>query len=128
MLGDLNLHQRVRCVRRNAAAGRQLQLGHQLLLAHAEALGGIGDGRLADLGQPADQRQQAAKTPARLAARRAARRHGHAGLDRHCGIRRPCARRRWRDGGRQRVEPRDQLVPEGVGLRDGDVVGQAEHP
>ena len=69
MLGDLDLHQRVGRVGRGAAAGRQLELGHQLLLAHAEALRDVGHRRLAHLGQPAHHGEQAAEATARLRAR-----------------------------------------------------------
>ena len=66
MLGDLDLHQRVRRVGRCAATGGQLELGHQLLLAHAEALCDVGHGRLAHLSQPPHHGEEATEATARL--------------------------------------------------------------
>ena len=115
MLGDLDLHQRVRGVRRNAAAGRELQLGHQFLLAHPEPQRGVGDRRLPHLRQPADQRQEAPEAPARLPPRRAAwrrrllfgrrdgeRRDGHIGREGRASAARP---RRARRSARRGMPP-----------------------
>ena len=70
MLRDLDLHQRVRRVRRRPAARRQLQLGHELLLAHAEPPRHLADRRLPDLRQPPDHGEQPSQPPARLCSRR----------------------------------------------------------
>ena len=71
MLRDLDLHQRVRRIRRRPAARRQLQLGHELLLAHAEPPRRLRRRRLSDLGQPSHDGEQPPQPPARLRAGRA---------------------------------------------------------
>ena len=128
VLGHLNLHERVGRVGRDAAAGRQLQLGHQLLLAHAEPLRRVGDGSLSHLRQPAHQGQQAAEAAARLLTGRGAGRRrllpGACSAD----LRVVGFGREGRRGSGHRAEPGDELVPEGVGLDDDDVVEQPEHP
>ncbi len=133
----LDLHQRVRRIRRRPAARRQLQLGHELLLAHAELLRHLGDRRLAHLRQPPDHGQQPSQPPARLRARRSTgpvrrpgsalvRRGGHHLSRRTFAISAAGVTPAVAVG--QCREPLDELVAERGGLEDGDVVGEAEHP
>ena len=128
MLGHLNLHQGVRRVGGRAAACRQLELGHQLLLAHAEPARSVGDRSLPDLGQPADHGQQPAQSPTGLGPGRGAYRCGGpivltGDRRRHADVRRE--RRRRCD---ERGEPCHQFLAEGGGLDDRRVVEESEHP
>ena len=63
-LGDHDLHELVRRVGRDAAAGGHLELGDQGLGREIEAGGHLVDGRLADLGQPGQDGQEAAEPSA----------------------------------------------------------------
>ena len=124
VLGHLDLHEGVRRVGRRAAAGRQLELGHQFLLAHAEAPRRVGDGasptwashpttassrrsrRLVSAPGAARRAGAAASPAARLAAHR--RRHARMASGRErCGPRprAPRARRPARPGRRAARSP-----------------------
>ena len=130
MLGDLDLHERVRRVGRRPAARRQLQLGHELLLAHAEPPRRLGRRRLPDLRQPAHHGEQPPQPPARLRAGRAlgaGRRPGSA-LLRRGGRTTGFARKDGRRLGQSRSSHATSSSRNDAGSMIVDVVEQPEHP